>query len=155
MASSHTMQSTTSGPSPLCVYLPLFLGSHAQKLGCFAPALHWLSGWHLPLTVPGFCLPEGSPARGSTTPEEATSQKATWVSLPYLSNVPLRLAQGALCSYPRDPSRATYHHHYVTEHFPSQERGERQKGSWLRGGNQHFCFGEAVRLSFFLSHVHV
>lgn len=70
----------TSGPTPVPVYSHPFLGSHAQKLGCFVLAL-WLLGWHLPLAVPGFCLPEGSPDRRSTRGRAGGGEEGIALSL--------------------------------------------------------------------------
>lgn len=112
-------------PHSCPVYSHPFLGSHAQKLGCFVLAL-WLSGWHLPLAAPGFCLPEGNPDRGSTT--------GGGRGLLYLSNLPSRLARGSTAFLPNRPPPGPPNITIMSSNLFPLKKGRGQKGSWLRGG---------------------
>lgn len=82
--------------------------------------------WHLPLTVPGFCLPEGSPATRK-------SQPRGWVCP--ISQICL---QDWHKEHPVPPQQTPPGPPPITiissEPSSSQERGRRQTGSWLRGG---------------------
>lgn len=143
-----TRQSRTSGPTPLPVCLRLLLGSHAQKLGCFALALG-SRGWHLPLTVPGFCLPEGSPARESTR----KSQPPGWVC-PISQICPQdghREHSVPTPQMPPGPPKVTI---ISPKPFPPKKETE-DKRALVRGVKSTFLLWQLIRLFFCHMHVRV
>lgn len=126
-----------SAPS---LYPLLLLGSHAQKLGCFALAL-WLSGLAPPLTVPSFCLPEGSPAT-----------EGTWKSQP----------PGGFALSPRSAFKAQEHSVpnqrplqscltsplFHLKLFPPKEAVEDKRAPGFEGVKSTFLLQRLIRLSF-------
>lgn len=103
--SLNTGQSTTSGHAPPISphttppHTHTFLGSHAQKLGCFCSCPAGSRAQPLPFLVPGFCLQAAQPQH------PAESHQGVGFALSLKSA--FRMAQGARCPYPTVPFRAT------------------------------------------------
>lgn len=127
-----------------------FLGSRAQKLGCFCSGPAGSGAWPLPRFGPGFCLPVGSPARGSARPLEATRRLGLLISQICLPDGHRELSVPVQQTPPGPPNIIVM----SRKHFPSQERDRGQKRSWPSGDSrQRFCFGDRAGFHF-LSHVH-
>lgn len=110
-------------------YFPSFLAHMPRNLAAFALALLG-PGLAPPLCCAWFLFACGQPSQ-----RQRPLKAARGLGLPYLSNLPPRRAQGALCSYPTDPSRATYCHRYVIEHFPLPRKRQGTKALQAKWGS--------------------